>query len=94
MATLNGAKALRNSSGVLEVGSDADITAISLEQPNMQPINNIVNNIVYSASSKNIVLTMVKGKILYENGKYDIGISSEEVYQKCNNSIKRLKSQI
>ncbi len=94
MATLNGAKALRNSSGVLEVGSDADITAISLEQPNMQPINNIVNNIVCSASSKNIVLTMVKGKILYENGKYDIGISPEEVYQKCNNSIKRLKSQI
>lgn len=94
MATQWGAQALGNSSGVLKEGSDADITAISLDCPNMQPVNNIVNNIVYSSSSKNIVLTMVRGKILYENGEYNIGISKEEVYKRCNDSIKRLKVQV
>lgn len=93
MATLNGAQALGNASGVLKIGSDADITAISFDLPNMQPVNNIINNIVYSANSKNVVLTMVKGNILYENGEYNIGISKEEVYKKCNDAIKRLKSK-
>jgi len=93
MATLGGAQALGNSSGVLKVGADADITAISFDNPNMQPVNNIINNIVYSASSNNIILTMVKGNILYENGEYNIGVSKEEIYKKCNDAIKRLKAQ-
>lgn len=94
MATLFGAQATGNASGVLRVGADADLTAISLDCPNMQPINNIINNVVYSAGSKNVILTMVKGKILYENGEYNIGISQEEVFKKCNDAIKRLKEQV
>lgn len=91
MAIYNGAQALGISTGVLEVGSDADITAISFDLPNMQPINNIINNVVYSATSKNIVLTIIKGKILYEKGEYNIGTSVDEIYNNCNKAIKRLK---
>ncbi|NLC17393.1 MAG: amidohydrolase [Clostridiales bacterium] len=90
MAITNGAQALGISSGALKEGNDADITAISFDLPNMQPVNNIINNVVYSSASKNIILTMVKGKILYEKGEFNIGISADEIYKYCNKAIKRL----
>ncbi|HEY8423420.1 MAG TPA: amidohydrolase [Clostridia bacterium] len=93
MAITNGAQALGFSKGIIEEGADADITAISFDKPNMQPVNNIINNVVYSAASKNVVLTMINGKILYEKGEYNIGISPEKIYDYCNKAIKRLKQQ-
>ena len=65
----------------------ADIIVIDLHQPNMQPINNIADNIVYSGSKSNVALTMVDGKILYENGKFYIDKDAELVYEKCNGLI-------
>lgn len=45
----------------------------------MQPINNIIKNIVYSGSKENVKLTMINGKILYENGEF-IGTDIEKIY--------------
>ena len=75
----------------LEVGKKADIVMIDMKQPNMQPENNIISNIVYSGSKSNVRLAMVNGKILYEDGKYDIGFDTEEVYAKANEIIGRMK---
>lgn len=57
----------------------------------MQPINSIVKNIVYSGSKDNIALTMVRGNILYENGKFNIGVSEDEVYNNCQKITDKLK---
>ena len=43
---------------------------IDLEQPNMYPVHDLMNNLVYSASGTDIVMTMSDGKIVYENGEY------------------------
>ena len=66
MATLGGARAmgLRNCD-TLSRGKLADLIVIDLNQPNMQPINNITKNLVYSGSKQNVVLTMFNGNILY-----------------------------
>ena len=58
----------------LREGKYADLMLFDLQQPNMQPVNNIVKNIVYSGSKSNILMTMVGGKILYEK-KDDIDSS-------------------
>jgi 5-methylthioadenosine/S-adenosylhomocysteine deaminase len=68
----------------LAPGKLADIILIDLKQPNMQPLNNIAKNIVYSGSKQNVTLTMVNGRILYENGHFHIGIAPEQVYAKVN----------
>ena len=76
----------------IQVGKKADVVLYDIHQPNMQPTNNIINNIVYSGSKSNVVITMVNGKILYENGKYNIGIDSEYVYKEMEyllNSIRK-----
>lgn len=84
MATVNGAKAMGlNDCDVLEKDKEADIIMIDLKQPNMQPVNDIPNNIVYSGSKQNVKMTMIHGKILYEDGKFDIGISPEEIYKQA-----------
>ena len=75
----------------LAVGKKADLALIDLQQPNMQPENNIVKNLVYSGSKQNVKLTMVNGRILYEDGKFDIGFEPGEVYRRANEIIGRMK---
>ena len=91
MATVNGALAMNlKDADVLEVGKLADIVMIDLHRPNMQPIHNIVKNLVYSGSKENVKMTMVNGKILYEDGKFFVGQDVEEIYQKCQQIADKL----
>lgn len=76
----------------LEKGKYADLIMLDIHQPNMQPLNNISKNIVYSGSKQNVKMTMVAGKILYEDGRFNIGTDAEEIYAKVNESIKRMKN--
>ncbi len=94
MATVGGAKAMRLfDCQTLTEGSQADLVVIDLNQPNMQPINNITKNLVYSGSKQNVVLTMVAGKILYENGQFDVGEEPAAIYAKANEIATRLKAE-
>ena len=63
---------------------------LDLKQPNMQPENNLVRNIVYSGSKQNVKMTMIHGKILYEDGKYNIGEAPEDIYKEANKILKRI----
>ncbi len=92
MATAGGAKAMGlPDCDRLEAGKKADIIMIDLQQPNMQPENNIVKNIVYSGSKQNVKMTMVNGRVLYENGIYHIGFDPSEVYSRANEIIRGMK---
>ena len=64
---------------------------LELNKPNMQPINNIVRNIVYSGSKQNVIMTMINGKILYENGRFDIGEEPERIYKEVNARVAMMK---
>ena len=91
MATVNGAKAMGlDNSDVLEVGKKADIIEIDLSRPNMQPLNNIITNIVYSGSKENIKMTMINGKILYMNGKFYLKEKPSTIYKKCQKIVERI----
>ena len=93
-ATVGGARAMGlNDADVLAEGKLADIIMIDMHQPNMQPENNIVKNIVYSGSKQNVKMTMINGNILYEDMQFNIGIEPEEVYSQANAIIKRMISQ-
>lgn len=92
MATAGGAHAMGlDDCDSLAVGKKADLIVLDLQQPNMQPENNIIKNIVYSGSKQNVKLTMVNGRILYEDGKFDIGFEPKDVYKKANEIIGRMR---
>lgn len=91
MATVNGALAMGlEEADVLAVGKLADLIMIDLRQPNMQPVHNIPKNIVYSGSKQNVIMTMVNGKILYENGTFYVSDSPENIYQKAEQIKQRI----
>lgn len=91
MATVNGALAMgMKDSDVLAEGKYADLILIDLHQPNMQPLVDIARNIVYSGSKTNVKLTMVAGRILYEDGAFPCCADTEEVYRKANELFAKL----
>ncbi len=70
-ATIGGARAQgRHDCGSVRVGNKADLVLVDIGAPNMQPIHDIVGNIVYAASPADVVMTIVDGKILYEKGEF------------------------
>jgi 5-methylthioadenosine/S-adenosylhomocysteine deaminase len=92
MATTNGAVAMGlTDCDTLAVGKKADIIMIDMHRPNMQPVNNIAKNLVYSGSKDNIKLTMINGKILYENKEFLLDEDMEEIYRKSNEIINRMR---
>ena len=91
MATAGGAHAMQlTDCDRLAAGKKADLVMIDLHQPNMQPENNLIKNLVYSGSKQNVKLTMVNGQILYENGEFRIGFDPEEIYARSNAIIRRI----
>lgn len=92
MATVNGSKAMYlPDTDVLAAGKAADLIMIDLHQPNMQPINNIPKNLVYSGSKQNVKMTMIQGRILYENGRFAEDYDVEAIYRKANEIIDNLR---
>ena len=76
MATIGGARALRldDKLGSLEVGKLADITAVDLSGSHQTPTDNPMSAVVNTAGNSDVVMTMVGGTILYEQGKWNIDV--------------------
>lgn len=93
-ATLGGAIGQgRKDCGQLALGKKADLIVLDLNQVNMQPIHNLLNNIVYSASSDEIVLTMVDGKVLYKDGNY-LTLDIEKTIFNANNYKNKILGEL
>ncbi len=93
MATVNGAHAMGiEDADVLAEGKLADIVMLDMQQPNMQPVNNLVKNIVYSGCKSNVAMTMIGGIIRYERGIFNIGEEPSDIYRKAEEISKRLYS--
>ena len=72
MATVTGAQAQGRSQecGMLQVGMDADIALVDFTAPHLMPCHNVLNGLVWSAKGGDVAMTMVRGKILYQNGHF------------------------
>lgn len=92
MATINGAKALKldDKIGSIEVGKLADIIIIDTSDITLQPINNLLSNIVYNVKGRDVTHTIVNGKILMENKKILGNIDENKIINKCYEIIKRI----
>ena len=70
----------------LSEGKKADIIVIDLDQPNMQPLNNTVKNVVFAGSKSNVKMTVSNGVIVYEDGNFPT-LDKEEIFAKANEII-------
>lgn len=77
MATIEGARVLGigDRVGSLEEGKEADLILLDLDRPPLapallRPARNLVPNLVYAESGRNVRLSMVAGEVIYADGEF------------------------
>jgi len=72
LATVNGAAAQgrENETGRIAAGYDADLIMLNLDAPHLFPLNDPCAAVAYAAKGSDVCLTMVQGRVLFENGEY------------------------
>ena len=71
MATESGARALgwSDEMGTLEEGKRANLILVSQDSMHVLPSTDVAGNLVYANDAGDVLMTLVNGKILYEDGK-------------------------
>ena len=92
MATVTGAQAQGRAKecGMLQVGMDADLALVDFTAPHLMPCHNVLNGLVWSAKGGDVAMTMVRGKILYQNGQFPTIDLKEVVQELTDYAIPRL----
>ena len=72
MATSCGARAQGRAAetGMLKEGMDADLALVDFSAPHLMPCHDVKSGLVFSAKGGDVAMTMVRGKILYQNGTF------------------------
>ena len=72
MATVCGARAQGRAEtcGMIKEGYDADLCLVDFSAPHLMPCHNVLNALTFSAKGGDVAMTMVKGRILYQNGQF------------------------
>ncbi|MEI3529806.1 MAG: amidohydrolase [Bacilli bacterium] len=91
MATIEGAKVLGLSHkiGSIEVGKQANLIVVSLDNIKTQPVNDVIADIVYNANQNNIEHVMVNGNLILKN-HHLCQLDEKEIIEKCNAITKRI----
>ncbi len=90
-ATLNGYKVLGIDGGTIAKGKVADLVMLDLDSIYIQPIrrDNLVSNIVYSATGRDVASVIINGKIVYDRER-----DYEKWYQNIINIREKLNKFI
>lgn len=94
MATASGAAAIgRGDLGSLKEGFKADISILDLQNPTLNPYNNLVSALVYSCNGSEVDTVIVDGRILME-GRQLKTIDEERVYYEVDRISKRISAAV
>ena len=66
--------------GMIKLGMDADLIMLDFTSPHLMPCHNVLSQLVYAASGHDVIMTMVRGKMLYAGGKF-LSIDIDKVVQ-------------
>lgn len=63
---------------------------LNLDNIETKPQNDLISEIVYNVKGRNVDTTIVAGNILMEERKVKTKIDKQELYNKCDEIIKRI----
>ncbi|MCL1991808.1 MAG: amidohydrolase [Spirochaetes bacterium] len=88
MATVNGAagQGRAGECGRVAPGYDADIIMLNFDSPHLFPLSDPFAAVAYAAKGSDVCLTMVQGRILYENGEYKT-VDIEKIRHEVENYV-------
>lgn len=79
--------------GAIVEGNKADLVLLKSNSPNLVPIHNVINNIVYSGSNGDVEMTMADGKILYNKGEF-LTMDIEKVIYETSKITKEILAKL
>lgn len=96
MATINGAKALGmdDKIGSIEIGKLADLTAVKLNDFNVQPMYDVASHLVYVAGREQISHTWVNGDLKYHKPAGGTGVFSNIEPQELSDIVTKWQPKL
>jgi len=94
LATANCARAMgcaEGELGVLREGALADLIIVDLRKPHLQPLHDVVSNLVYCGKAADVETVMVDGRIVVEDRRIP-GLDLEELYGRVAGAVARIES--
>ena len=95
LATANGARAMGCADGELGVireGALADVIVVDMQKPHLQPVHNVVSNVVYCGKASDVETVVVGGRIVVENRRI-AGVDLPELYRGVAEAVERIKAK-
>lgn len=95
MATCYGAEAIGHAGelGIIREGALADLILIDIQKPHLQPVNNLISDLVYCCKSSDVETVMVDGRIVVENRRIaDLDLS--DLYRRSTAAVERIRRAI
>ena len=91
LMTLGGAEALRigTETGSLDIGKQADLTALSLRSASSIPVYDVESVVVFAGASSDVILTMVAGDVLFDGAEVKT-LDETQVRESVMKAVERL----
>ncbi len=92
MATRYGAEALGHGGelGIIREGALADLIVIDLQKPHLQPVNNLVSDLVYCCKASDVETVLVDGCVVVENRRI-AGLDLPDLYRRATVAVERIR---
>jgi 5-methylthioadenosine/S-adenosylhomocysteine deaminase len=83
LATRGGARYAGVDAGVLAPGKLADVIVVDADRPHLRPLHLPVSTLVYHAHGSDVVMTIVDGRVVYENGRATL-VDEREIQEEAD----------
>ncbi len=95
MATVEGARALGygDELGMIREGALADMILIDMQKPHLQPVHNLISNLVYCCKASDVDTVIVDGRIVMENRRL-AGIDLQALYAAVGAAAQRVAKAV
>ena len=92
MATVYGAEAIGHGGelGIVKEGALADLILIDIQKPHLQPVNNLVADLVYCCKSSDVETVIVDGRVVVENRRL-AEVDLPDLYRRATAAVERIK---
>ena len=92
LVTANGARAMGYADGelgVLREGALADVIVVDLQKPHLQPVHDVISNVVYCGKASDVETVVVDGEIVVENRQVR-GVDLPAIYRNVAAVVSRI----
>lgn len=95
MATVNGARAvgLGGRIGQIREGMLADLIMVDMRKPHLNPVSNVISNLVYCAKSADVHTVIVDGRIVVREGRL-LGADLAGLYERVGRRVEEIKERV